>query len=83
MTADELKIAKLAHAYTGGKCTVCGAADPNYDPESSTPSKFDDNKNIPQTGDNSKTALWLAVMLASGAALICAAFYSRKKKYNQ
>ncbi|RGT72145.1 hypothetical protein DWX08_10765 [Ruminococcus sp. AF18-22] len=83
VTADELKIAKLAHAYTDGKCTVCGAADPNYDPESSTPSKFDDNKNIPQTGDNSKTALWLAVMLASGAALICAAFYSRKKKYNQ
>ncbi|MCU6747237.1 hypothetical protein OCV51_06155 [Faecalicatena acetigenes] len=83
VTADELKIAKLAHAYTDGKCTVCGAADPNYDPESSTPSKLNDNKNIPQTGDNSKTALWLAVMLASGAALICAAFYSRKKKYNQ
>ncbi len=30
-------IAKLAHTYQDGKCTVCGAADPNYVPAETTP----------------------------------------------
>ena len=33
----------------------------------------------PQTGDGSNPALWLALMLASGAALACTLLYSRKK----
>lgn len=37
----------------------------------------------PQTGDNSNIALWIAVLLASGAALTGTAVYGRKRKYNK
>lgn len=41
------------------------------------------DKKSPQTGDNSNTTLWLAVLLGSGTALTGTAFYSRKKKYSR
>lgn len=37
----------------------------------------------PQTGDDSNTALWLAVMLTAGAALTGTLLYNRKKKYSK
>ena len=76
-------IAKLAHTYKDGKCTVCGAADPNYQPGPTTPSKPDDGKDHPQTGENSNIALWISVMVAAGAALSGTVLYSRKKKHNR
>ena len=36
----------------------------------------------PQTGDNSNLALWFAVLLISGGAVIGTTVISRKKKYN-
>ncbi len=37
----------------------------------------------PQTGDDSNIALWMALMLAAGAALTGTAVYSRKRKYSK
>lgn len=37
----------------------------------------------PVTGDDSNIALWIAVMLAAGAALTGTAVYSRKRKYSK
>ena len=51
------------------ECTVCGYEKAVVE--------------IPATGDNSKIALWMAVMLAAGAALTGTLVYNRKKKYNR
>ena len=40
----------------------------------------DDGK-TPQTGDNSNIALWIAIMLAAGAAMTGTVLYNRKRKY--
>lgn len=75
-------IAKLAHNYKDGKCTVCGAADPNYKPtEPENPDKGDTN--VPQTGDNGNMMLWIALLFVSGTGLFGATAYNRKKKYSK
>ena len=43
----------------------------------------DNDTKSPQTGDNSHMALWLAVLLVSGGALIVTGIYSRKKKRSE
>lgn len=43
----------------------------------------DGGTQAPETGDNSSIALWIAVMLAAGAALTGTVLYSRKKKYSR
>ena len=47
--------------------------------------KPDTNNNTksPQTGDTSNLALWLALLLASGGAVISTTVVSRKKKYDR
>ena len=40
-----------------------------------------DHPDSPKTGDNSHTALWLGLMLASLGVLIGTILYSRKKKH--
>ena len=42
-----------------------------------------DDTQSPQTGDDSNIALWIAVLLAAGAALTGTAVYSRKRKYSK
>ena len=37
----------------------------------------------PETGDDSNIALWMALMLAAGAALTGTAVYSRKRKHSR
>ena len=90
-------IAKLAHNYKDGKCTACGATDPNYKPSEpeGKPTESDDEKTdtpsggqtgdttSPETGDDSYIALWLAVLLAAGAVLTGTVLYSRKRKYSK
>ncbi len=61
-------IAKTAHTYENGKCTVCDATDPNYKVDS------------PQTGYNSNMALWIALLFISGMGIVAAIVYGRKKK---
>ena len=75
-------IPKLAHSYKDGKCTVCGATDPNYKPtEPENPDKGDSN--VPETGDNGNMMLWIALLFVSGAGLFGATAFSRKKKYSK
>ena len=57
------------HHYKDGKCTVCGAADPNYKP-------------AVKTGDESNTALWVLVM-ASAAMLAAAVVVLPRKKHSR
>ena len=37
----------------------------------------------PRTGDSSNVVLWVSLLIASGAGLLGATVYRRKKKYNQ
>ena len=86
-TKDVTDIPATGHSYENGKCTVCGAADPNYKPTesdngNSDSSATDNNTQSPQTGDDSNITLWIAVMLAAGTALT-GTVYSRKRKYSR
>ena len=62
-------IKATGHQYKDGKCTVCGAADPNYKPSV-------------KTGDESNTALWVLVM-ASAAMLAAAVVVLPRKKHSR
>ena len=62
-------IPAAGHDYKDGKCTVCGAADPNYKPSV-------------KTGDESNTALWVLVM-ASAALLAAAVVVLPRKKHSR
>ena len=44
------------------------------------PAQHDLTKNLPQTGDSSHIALWIALLLVSGAGVIGTTVYSRKKR---
>ena len=46
------------------------------------PDKNEGAVTIPQTGVTSNTLLWVALLFASGAGLLGAVVYSRKKRYN-
>ena len=59
-------IKATGHSFKDGKCTVCGAADPNYKPGV-------------KTGDESNTALWI-VMMASAALLAAAVVVLPRRK---
>ena len=59
-------IKATGHQYKDGKCTVCGAADPNYKPGV-------------KTGDESNSALWI-VMMASAALLAAAVVVLPRRK---
>lgn len=77
-------IEKKAHDYQEGKCTVCGAIDPNYvpvDPTDPTDPTNPDNGDTdsPQTGDSSNMAAWIALLFASGVGVL-GTVYSKKKK---
>ncbi len=60
-------IEKLPHHFENGKCTVCGAADPN----ATVP---------PKTGDTSNVPLWAALLLVSGVGAWTAAFHQKRRK---
>lgn len=80
------------------ECTVCGYEKPPVEipvagtteessklpTDTNTPTGGDQtgDKISPQTGDDSNVALWIAVMLAAGTALIGIVFYSHKRKYS-
>ena len=86
-TKDVADIPAIGHSYEDGKCTVCGAADPNYKPTESDNGNSDSSvtgeTTSPETGAGSNIALWIAVMLAAGTALTGTVLYSRKRKYSK
>ena len=65
-------IPAAGHDYKDGKCTNCGAADPDYKPAEP------ENPGV-KTGDEAHTALWLAA--ASVSLLAAAALLLDKKKH--
>ncbi|HJF93664.1 MAG TPA: DUF6273 domain-containing protein [Lachnoclostridium phocaeense] len=82
-------IPMLAHSYKDGKCTECGAADPDHKPAAPTDQtasgggKDGGEKagNTPRTGDYSNAALWLALLAASGCILTGVFAHRRWRKY--
>lgn len=72
-------IARIAHTFKDGKCTVCGVADPDYVPAGTTDTDKG-NSSGPGTGDDSDMTLWLALLMASIAGALGATVYSRRKK---
>lgn len=87
-------IEKLAHNFKDGKCTMCGALDPDFVPEDqkkpddkteSTDSSNLDKKDkettaVPKTGDNSNIVIWIALMLVSGMGMAFVMLRSRKEQ---
>lgn len=67
------EIPAKGHDYQDGKCTVCGAEDPDYQPEQPTQPE---NPGV-KTGDESYVVLWSAALLLGGAALV---LLPRKKR---
>lgn len=82
-------IPMLAHSYKDGKCTECGATDPDHKPAAPTDQtasgggKDGGEKagNTPRTGDYSNAALWLALLAASGCILTGVFAHRRWRKY--
>ena len=66
-------IAKTAHTFQEGKCTVCEAADPDYVPDIDSP----------KTGDSGNMIVWIAVILMAGTGMTATIVYSRKKKHGR
>ena len=78
-------IAKLAHTYKNGKCTICGVSDPNYrptteptvNPGNNVPKPTDKPTSSPQTGDNSNIWMWVALLFVSAGGVLGTTVYIR------
>lgn len=81
-------IEKTAHNYVDGKCSVCGAVDPNYNPNpgegtssgSSQSSQNASNVNTPGTGDSSNMVMWVVILIVCVVAIGGSIVYMKKKK---
>ena len=60
-----------------------GTVLPSSNVTNGTTSNNDKLDNVPQTGDTSNFALWVALLFVSGGAAIGTTIVSRKKKYNR
>ncbi len=70
-TKDLTDIPATGHSYENGKCTVCGAADPDYKPITDSP----------QTGESHMVLLYVLLFISSGTAIALSAGNSKRKKY--
>ena len=74
------KVVSLKSEHTDAEpkdhiCDICGATLSEHTAENDTDS--------PQTGDNSHMALWMALLLVSGGAVIGMTLVSKKKKHSE
>lgn len=76
----------LAHSYSDGKCTVCGAADPDYKPEDTADDEKDDGTAVrpqsgalPQTGVSDNLIFWITLLLISGVGVAGTVVIQKKK----
>ena len=60
-----------------------GTVLPSSNVTNGTASNNDKLDNVPQTGDTSSLALWMALLFVSGGAALGTTVVSRKKKYNK
>ena len=67
--------------HTIGIVSTNGTATTTFTVKAKT--TVDTDTDSPQTGDNSHMALWIAVLLVSGGAMIVTSIYSRKKKHSE
>ena len=74
-------IPATGHSFQDGKCTVCGAEDPNHQPEQpSQPEKPEQPENPGvKTGDNAQITLWSSVL---AMAALAGYVLLRKRKAN-
>ena len=93
-TKEVADIEQIAHNYKDGKCTVCGAADPddqepvssgdntvkNNTAENNTVSKQENSVDAVQTGDMTNPAVWISLLTASVLILIGAVVLHKKTK---
>ena len=78
-----------AHSYKDGKCTACGASDPDYRPavqaDPTAPDKGQGNGDkdgaAPGTNDPNSLTLWLLLLVTSGCTLTGALAYSRRRNH--
>lgn len=83
------KDAELTEAITKEQTVLSPTGEPEEKPQTpptdtqKSPDKIEKTIGSPQTGDDSNTALWIAVMLTVGAALTGTLLCTRKKKYNK
>ena len=81
-------IKKLAHNYVDGKCSVCGAVDPNYNQNQSggtsnnNSSQNTSNLNTPATGDSANMTLWLVILVVCVVVVGGSIIYMKKKNKN-
>lgn len=78
-------IEKTAHNYVDGKCSVCGAVDPNYNPNpdegtSDDSSQNASNVNTPGTGDSSNMVMWVVILIVCVVVIGGSIVYMKKKK---
>ena len=66
----ETRVIPAAGHYKDGKCTVCGAADPGYQP----------TQPGVKTGDESNTTMWIIVLVCAAALAVVLVIVSRKKR---
>ena len=59
-----------------------GTVDTNFTIKSA-PATSDEDVKSPQTGDNNNMSLWIALLFVSGAGLLGAVAYNRKRKYSR
>lgn len=64
-------IGKLAHTYQDGKCTVCGAADPDYEPRKLLGVN---------TGDETDFVFWILLLAAAGTAVSVSVVHGARKR---
>ena len=67
---ETMVIDATGHHYKDGKCTVCGAADPGYQP----------TQPGVKTGDESNTTMWIIVLVCAAALAVVLVIVSRKKR---
>ena len=67
---ETMVIDATGHHYKDGKCTVCGAADPGYQP----------TQPGVKTGDDSNTTMWVIVLICAAALAVVLVVLSRKKR---
>ena len=70
---ETMVIDATGHHYKDGKCTVCGAADPGYQPTQP------ENPGV-KTGDDSNTTMWVIVLICAAALAAVLVVLSRKKR---
>ena len=77
-----ITIPASGHDFEDGKCVICGAADPDYEPAEPSESTGSGG-NVsegPQTGDSNSLVLWAAVLFVSGGVLVALAVKRKRQK---